>query len=74
MKAVTFSSNEKLGLPPMFIGQSWIMKYHIPSNARDVPVMAYMNEQMAKRVRLIPITGSIPWMGNGEYTSFTRMP
>ena len=73
MKAVTFSSNEKLGLPPMFMGQSWIMKYHMPSSASDVPVIAYMKEQMAKRVRLIPMMGSMPWMGNGEYLSLIHI-
>ena len=44
----------------MFIGQSLIMKYHMPSNAKDVPVMAYMNEAMAKRVRFTPMMGSMP--------------
>ena len=43
MKAGKFSIKEKLGLPPMFIGQSEIMKYHIPEQAAYVAVVAYMN-------------------------------
>ena len=31
-----------------------------------MPVMAYMKGD-GKRVRLMPITGSIPWTGNGLY-------
>ena len=74
MNAGRFSIREKLGLPPMFIGQSEIMKYHIPSSARVVPVVAYMNAAMPKRVRFTPMMGSMPWTGKGEKTSFTRIP
>eukprot|EP00919_Chromeraceae_sp_WS-2016_P040905 GHVR01097683.1.p3 GENE.GHVR01097683.1~~GHVR01097683.1.p3 ORF type:complete len:106 (-),score=9.21 GHVR01097683.1:818-1135(-) len=60
MKAGKFSRKEKLGFPPIFIGQSDIMVYHIKKTANDKPVMAYMKDVIANRVRLIPITGSIP--------------
>ena len=71
---MTFSIKEKLGFPPMFMGQSEIMKYHMPRSAKEVPVIANMKEQMAKRVRLMPMTGSMPCTGKGENTSFTRTP
>ena len=55
-----FSNKEKLGLPPIFMGQSEIIKYHIPRIANDIPVIAYINDAIAKRVLLTPIIGSIP--------------
>ena len=47
----------------MFMGQSWIMKYHMPNKAKLVPVVAYMKEAMARRVRFTPMTGSMPCTG-----------
>ena len=60
IKAGRFSIKEKLGFPPMFIGQSEIMKYHMPSKANVVPVIAYMNAAMPNRVRLTQMMGSMP--------------
>jgi hypothetical protein len=60
IKAGKFSNKEKLGFPPIFIGQSEIIVYHIKKTANDNPVIANMKDVIANRVRLIPITGSIP--------------
>jgi hypothetical protein len=60
MKAGRFSSREKLGFPPIFIGQSDIIVYHIKDTARVNPVIAYMNDVIARRVLLMPIIGSMP--------------
>jgi hypothetical protein len=60
MKAGRFSKREKLGFPPIFIGQSDIIVYHIKDTEIVNPVIAYMNDVIARRVLLIPITGSIP--------------
>ena len=64
----------QFGLPPMSIGQSLIMKYHVPNEAREVPVIPNMKEAMPIRVRFKPMIGSRPWMGKGLNTSFTVTP
>ena len=51
MKAGTLWYQVQFGLPPMSIGQSWIMKYHVPKEASVVPVIPNMNAAMPRRVR-----------------------
>ena len=73
-KESIFSCRLKLGLPPIFMGQSTIIIYLIPMMANIVPVSPYINAAIPNLVGSTPITGSIPCNGNGEYTSETLTP
>ena len=54
INAGRFSFKEKLGLPPIFIGQSYIMIAHINSKAQQKPVNPNKKEHMAKREYFSP--------------------